>query len=46
MKGIQVCSNKGPATIQRGDNHKNVKCKSVVGSFKNVIHKNYDARKS
>jgi hypothetical protein len=25
MKEIQVCSNKGPGTIQRGDNYKNVK---------------------
>jgi hypothetical protein len=25
MKGIQVCSNKGPGRFQRGDNHKNVK---------------------
>jgi hypothetical protein len=25
MKGIQVCSNKGPGPLQRGDNHKNVK---------------------
>jgi hypothetical protein len=25
MKGIQVCSNKGPGCLQRGDNHKNVK---------------------
>jgi hypothetical protein len=25
MKGIQVCSNKGPGLLQRGDNHKNVK---------------------
>ena len=25
VKGIQVCSNKGPVPIQRGDNHKNVK---------------------
>jgi hypothetical protein len=25
MKGIQVCSNKGPGPFQRGDNHKNVK---------------------
>jgi hypothetical protein len=24
MKGIKVSSNKGPGTIQRGDNHKNV----------------------
>jgi hypothetical protein len=25
MKGIQVCTNKGPGPVQRGDNHKNVK---------------------
>jgi hypothetical protein len=25
MKGIQVCSNKGPGPLQRGDNNKNVK---------------------
>jgi hypothetical protein len=25
MKGIQVCSNKGPGSLQRGYNHKNVK---------------------
>jgi hypothetical protein len=25
VKGIQVCSNKGPGLFQRGDNHKNVK---------------------
>jgi hypothetical protein len=25
MKGIQVCSNKGPGPLQRGDNHKSVK---------------------
>jgi hypothetical protein len=25
VKGIQVCSNKGPGLLQRGDNHKNVK---------------------
>jgi hypothetical protein len=24
MKGIQVCSNKRPGPLQRGDNHKNV----------------------
>jgi hypothetical protein len=29
MMGIQVCSNEGPGTIQRRDNHKNVE-----GSFK------------
>jgi hypothetical protein len=25
VKGIQVCSNKGPGLLQTGDNHKNVK---------------------
>jgi hypothetical protein len=25
VKRIQVCSNKGPGHLQRGDNHKNVK---------------------
>jgi hypothetical protein len=25
VKGIQICSNKGPGPPQRGDNHKNVK---------------------
>jgi hypothetical protein len=25
VKGIQVCSYKGPGPLQRGDNHKNVK---------------------
>jgi hypothetical protein len=25
VKGIQVCSNKGPGPLSRGDNHKNVK---------------------
>jgi hypothetical protein len=25
VKEIQVCSNKGPSPLQRGDNHKNVK---------------------
>jgi hypothetical protein len=25
VKGMQVCSNKGPSTLQRGNNHKNVK---------------------
>jgi hypothetical protein len=25
MKGIQVCLNKGPGSLQRGDNYKNVK---------------------
>jgi hypothetical protein len=43
MKGIQVCSNKGPCPLQRGDNHK--KCKNG-GSFKSLILKNYEARKA
>jgi hypothetical protein len=25
VKGIQVCSNKGPGPLQSGDNHRNVK---------------------
>jgi hypothetical protein len=25
VKGVQVCSNKRPGPLQRGDNHKNVK---------------------
>jgi hypothetical protein len=25
VKGIQVCSNKGPGPLERGDNYKNVK---------------------
>jgi hypothetical protein len=25
VNGIQVCSNKGPGSLQRGDNHKNIK---------------------
>jgi hypothetical protein len=25
MKGIQICSNKGPGPLLRGDSHKNVK---------------------
>jgi hypothetical protein len=31
VKGIQVCSNKGPGPLQRGDNHK--KYKNGVGVF-------------
>jgi hypothetical protein len=31
VKGIQVCSNKRPGPLQRGDNKK--KCKNGVGSF-------------
>jgi hypothetical protein len=30
VKGIQVCSNKGPCPLQRGDNHKNVKMGGVI----------------
>jgi hypothetical protein len=43
VKGIQVCSIKEPGPLQRGDNHKNVKL--GWGSFKNLILKNYEARK-
>jgi hypothetical protein len=34
VKEIQVCLNKGPVPLQRGDNHKNVKI--GVGSFNNL----------
>jgi hypothetical protein len=40
VKEIQVCSNKGPGPFQRGDNRKN-----GVGSFQNLILKNFEARK-
>jgi hypothetical protein len=39
VKGIQLCSNKGPGPLQRGDNHK--KCKNGMVSFKNLLLKNY-----
>jgi hypothetical protein len=41
VKGIQVCSVRGPGPLQRGDNHKN-----GVGSFKNLILENFEARKA
>jgi hypothetical protein len=41
VKGLQVFSIKGPDPLQRGDNRKN-----GVGSFKNLIFKNYEARKA
>jgi hypothetical protein len=40
VKGIQVSSIKVPGPLQRGDN-----CKNGVGSFKNLILRNYEARK-
>jgi hypothetical protein len=43
VKRNQVCSNKGLDPLQRGDNRKNVK--NGVGSYKNLILKNYEARK-
>jgi hypothetical protein len=45
VKGIQVCSNKGPDPLQRGDNPKNVKM--GWGHLKFVFfNKNYEARKA
>jgi hypothetical protein len=38
--GIQVCSNEGPGSLERGDNHKN-----RVGLLKNLLLKNHWARK-
>jgi hypothetical protein len=32
----EVCSNKGPGPLQRGDNHKN-----GVGSFKNLLQNHW-----
>jgi hypothetical protein len=40
-EGNSNFSNKGPGLLQRGDNHKN-----GVGSFKNLIFKNYEVRKA
>jgi hypothetical protein len=37
VNGIQVCSNKGPGPLHRGDNHKNVKM--GWGHLKNFISK-------
>jgi hypothetical protein len=39
VKRIQVCSNKGPGPLQRGDNKK--KCKNGMGSFKNLLLQNH-----
>jgi hypothetical protein len=33
VKEIQVCSNKGPGPLQRGDNHKNVKMRGHLIIF-------------
>jgi hypothetical protein len=40
MIGIQVCSNKGPGPLQRGDNHKNVKNLKIL-----FFNKNYEPEK-
>jgi hypothetical protein len=37
VKEIQVSSNEGTGPLQRGGNHKNVKKKKKVGSFKNLL---------
>jgi hypothetical protein len=36
VKGILICSNKGPDPLQRGDNHKN-----MVDSCKNLLLQNH-----
>jgi hypothetical protein len=49
MKENQVCSNKGPDPLQRGDNHKNVKMEGhliiffsrVIGPIKNRLEINH-----
>jgi hypothetical protein len=43
MKGIQVCSIKGPDPLQRGDNYKNVK---MGWSHLKILFLNYEARKT
>jgi hypothetical protein len=42
MKGIKVCSNKGPGPLQMGDNHKNVKMGGGQ-SFKSLPFQNHSA---
>jgi hypothetical protein len=44
VKEFKFFSIKGPGPFQRGDNHKNGKM--GVGSFKNLLPKNYEARKA
>jgi hypothetical protein len=39
VKEIQVCSNKGPGPLQRGNNHKNVKM--GLGSFNNLLQNHW-----
>jgi hypothetical protein len=39
IKGILNCSNKGPGSLERGDNYQ--KCKNGVGSFKNLLFQNH-----
>jgi hypothetical protein len=34
VKGILICSNKGPGPLQRGDNHKNAE---MGGALKNLL---------
>jgi hypothetical protein len=41
VKEIQVCTNKGPNPLQRGDNHKTVEME--MGSFKNLLLQNHRA---
>jgi hypothetical protein len=40
---MEVCTNKGPGPLQRRENHK--KCKNRVGSSKNHLLKNHQAKK-
>jgi hypothetical protein len=39
-----ICSNNGPSSLQRGDNHKNAK--NGVGQFKYLLLKNSLSQKS
>jgi hypothetical protein len=43
VEGIEVCSNKGPGPLQRGDNYKNVRMGWVISKFSSeelLAHKN------
>jgi hypothetical protein len=39
VKGIQICSDKGPGPLQREDNHKNIKM--AWGHLKIFVSKNH-----
>jgi hypothetical protein len=44
VKRIQVCSNKAPGPLERGDNHRNVR--KEWDHLKILFFKNYEARQA